>query len=365
MPVIANGSHLYLNGTVGLDYFDDYFTYPEVVTALASIDDDADITVHLNSPGGYVDDGSSIRNAFASRAGSTTIVVEGMALSSASLIACGGDRVVMNPGSVYMIHEPMVSLLSANAARLRTAAEEQAAFTTTFARVYAARSGKPEDEIRAMLAAETWFDPEAAVAAGFADSVGGNVIRLEAVAKAFDYRRYDHAPKRLVALAKKKDWRIDRADTRAAASAAPRQPEEHSMTDKERADALTAELETLKAQMKASQDTDKTATMAAELEALKAEKAKRENADAIMALPEAKGREAEARAIADAGVAAEAAKAILAAGKPVASGGGAPTAEDYAKARMSGGVPQPGWQPGAPADNGWGKVTAKINARVA
>ncbi|MAU95428.1 MAG: peptidase S14 [Fulvimarina sp.] len=365
MPVIANGPHLYLNGTVGLDYFDEYFTYPEVVTALAAIDDDSELTVHLNSPGGYVDDGSSIRNAFAARAGTTTIVIEGMALSSASLIACGGDRVVMNPGSVYMIHEPMVSLLSANAARLRTALDEQAAFTTTFARVYAARSGKPEDEIRAMLAAETWFDPEAAVAAGFADSVGGKVIKIEATAKAFDYRAYAHAPKRLVALAKKKDWRLDGADTRAAASAAPRQTQESSMTDKERADALAAELDTLKAQMSASKDADKTATMAAELEALKAEKAKRENADAIMALDEAKGNEAQAKALADAGVTAEAAKAVLAAGKPVAIANGGPTPEDYAKARMSGGVPQPGGQPGAPADNGWAKVTARLNARVA
>ncbi len=359
MPVILNGTDLYLAGAVGLDYFDDHFTYPEVVTALAGLDDDAEITVHLNSPGGYVDDGSAIRNLFATRAGRTVIVIEGMALSSASLIACGGDEVVMNPGSVYMIHEPMVTLLSANAAGLKTAVDQQSAFTTTFARVYANRSGKSDEDVRAMMAAETWFDPEAAVAAGFADKVGGEVIKLAAVAKAFDYREYQHAPQRLTALAAKKDWRRPDACKRTSASATARHTEETSMpTDKERADALAAELDTLKAEMKASKDADQTASMQAELAELRAAKAKADNTDAIMTLDEATGREAQAKALADAGVDAEKAKAILAAA-PKAEGTGELTPEAYGKARM--GLGQPGRQPSAKGDK---SVLAEAVART-
>lgn len=85
------------------------------------------------------------------------------------------------------------------------------------------------------------------------------------------------------------------------------------MSDKERADQLAAELAELKAQMKAGRDADASASLQQELETLRAEKAARENADAIMALEEAKGREAQAKALADAGVVADKAKAILAA----------------------------------------------------
>lgn len=76
------------------------------------------------------------------------------------------------------------------------------------------------------------------------------------------------------------------------------------MTDKERADALAAELAALKATATAD---------AAALADLKAKAADRERQDAIMALPEAEGREATAKALAAAaGMTAEVAKGILA-----------------------------------------------------
>ena len=93
------------------------------------------------------------------------------------------------------------------------------------------------------------------------------------------------------------------------------------MTDKERADALAAEIETLKAQMKSSKDADATAAMQEELAELRAERDARANTDAIMALEEAKGNEVQAKALADAGVGAEKAKAILAAAPKAESGG--------------------------------------------
>ena len=347
MAAILNGSDLHLSGTVGADLFDECFTYSQVVLALAGFDDRAELTVHLNSPGGYVDDGTSIYNLLRARSGRTVIVIEGMALSSASLIACAGDEVVMNPGTVYMLHEPMVTLLSANAAALRSAAQQQAAFTTTFANVYAMKSGKSEADIRALMTEETWLDPNAAVEAGFADRVGGDVIKLAARATAFDYRIFDHAPERLVALASKKDWRLPDADTRAATSAASRQPKEIPMTDKERADALAAELETLKAQMKSGEDADVTARMKAEIDELRTEKKARENTDAIMALDEAKGHEAQAKALADAGVEAEKAKAILAA-SPKGTADDDLTPETYGAARM--GFGRPGGQQNAKGD---------------
>ncbi|ORE90992.1 head maturation protease, ClpP-related [Aurantimonas sp. 22II-16-19i] len=338
MAAILEDGKLRLSGYVGDYYFEDGFTSSDVVTALAQVEDDSTLTVHLNSAGGIATEGAAIHALLSARSGTTDIVVEGIAASAASLIAMAGETVTMAAGAVMMIHDPSGYTFGTSDDHRKTV-EGLEALATAYARVYAAKSGKTADECRTIMREERWLTPEEAVAQGFADET--TEIKAAPVA-AFDYRIFAHAPKRLVALAKKKDWRLDGADTRAAASAAPRQTQESSMTDKERADALAAELDTLKAQMSASKDADKTATMAAELAELKAEKSKRETSDAIMALDEAQGREAQAKALADAGVTAEAAKAVLAAGKPVATANGGPTPEDYAKARMSGGVPQPG-----------------------
>lgn len=93
------------------------------------------------------------------------------------------------------------------------------------------------------------------------------------------------------------------------------------MTDKERADALAAQVTELEAKLKSGKDADATAALTKELEELRAKDQARENTDAIMALEEAKGNEAQAKALADAGVKPDAAKAILAAAPKAESGG--------------------------------------------
>jgi len=315
MAAILEDGKLTLTGDVGDFGFGDYFSHSDVVLALAQIDDDADLTVYLNSGGGYASDGAAIHALLSRRAGTTDVIIDGVAASAASLIAMSGDTVTMSAGSVMMIHDPAAFTMG-NAEDHAKSIEGLEALATSYARVYAAKSGKSADECRAIMKAERWYAPDEAVAEGFADETSDEKAKPVA---AFDYRAYAHAPKRLVALAAKKNWRLADANKPAVSAAAPRLPQENPMTDKERADQLAAEIAELKAQMKSSKDADATAAMQVELEALRAEKAARENADAIMVLEEAKGREAQAKALADAGVKAEAAKAILAAAPKVDS----------------------------------------------
>lgn len=309
MAVILKDGELTLSGDVGDDWFGDGFTYSEVVIALAQIDDDADLVVRLNSGGGIATEGAAIEALLSRRGGRTDVVVDGIAASAASLIAMAGETVTMTDGAIMMIHDPH-NITFGNSADHAKTIEQLEALATAYARVYARKSGQSTDECRVIMKAETWFTAEEAAAAGFADDPSSE--RTRAVA-AFDYRAYAHAPKRLKALASKKNWRRTDASAHAASAAQPRPPEEKSMSDKERADQLAAELAELKAQMKAGRDADASASLQQELETLRAEKAARENADAIMALEEAKGREAQAKALADAGVVADKAKAILAA----------------------------------------------------
>ncbi|MFT3973320.1 MAG: Clp protease ClpP [Amaricoccus sp.] len=317
-----------------------------MLAALGEFEDDEAIVVHINSGGGYATEGAAIRAALADRAGRTDIFVEGIAASAASLIAMAGEAVTMATDAVLMIHDP-------SGFTFGTAADHEAtvralnSLAGAYARSYARKSGKPVAECRGIMQAETWFNAAEALEAGFADAIEGEA---EPVA-AFPYQTYAHAPQRLVALAKENGWRAPAVRTAAsaakpaAASAAPRGHKEESMTDKTKADDQAAALETARAEAAAG-----------------AVKSDRERRAAVMALEEAKGREALAEHLyATTEMSAEQIKATLAAAPKAADD---KPAEDYERARLAGtglgGSPKAA--PVAAAD-GWKAAAAKINAR--
>lgn len=320
MAAILNGGELTLSGAVGADWFEDGFNYTDVVLALAQIDEGAPLLVRINSGGGIASEGNAIHALLKGRAGHTDVLIEGIAASSASLIAMAGSTVVMALGAVMMIHDPATITIGTSADHDKSK-EMLETFATSFARVYAAKSEKTEAECRTLMLAETWLTAEQAVEAGFADQAGEQKAVAEA---AFDYRVYAHAPKRLKAMAKRKNWSMP---TDPAASAGQnRQPKEIPMTDKERADALAAELAELKAKQvdpaKASAD---------------AIKADRERRAAIMALDETKGREALAEKLhASTAMTVDEVKAILDASPTAETAAGTGSTAAYEQGRTTG-----------------------------
>lgn len=278
MTVILNDGKLTLSGYVGDSYFGDGFTHSEVVVALAQIDDAADLTVHLNSGGGIATEGSAIHAALSARSGTTNVVIDGIAASAASLIAMAGDMVTMSIGSTMMIHDPSAITLGTIADHLKTV-EGLEALSTSYARVYASKSGMTADECRAIMREETWFTPDQAIEAGFADETSGG--KAKAVA-AFDYRAYAHAPRRLVAMASKRNWSCSEIDARAPAARSTGQQKETPMSDPKSGGDKSVDIEAAKSE--------------AATEAVQADRARRA---AIMALDEAKGRDALAAHFAD------------------------------------------------------------------
>ena len=228
-----------------------------------------------------------------------------------------GDTIVMKAGAIMMIHDPANVTFGTIDDHQKTI-EQLTAYAAQMASIYSERSGNEAEAVRADMKAEIWMTAAQAVEKGYADEA--EAAKAKAVA-AFDYRVYAKAPKDLRSLARKKNWSFE-TDSQAATSAAEtRHPEENPMTDKERADALAAQVTELEAKLKSGKDADATAALTKELEELRAKDQARENTDAIMALEEAKGNEAQAKALADAGVKPDAAKAILAAAPKAESGG--------------------------------------------
>jgi ATP-dependent protease ClpP protease subunit len=280
MSAILEDGKLRLSGYVGDYYFEDGFTSGDVVLALAQIDDDADLVVYVNSGGGIASEGAAIHALLSARSGTTDVVVEGIAASAASLITMAGDTVTMSAGAVMMIHDPSGYTFGNSTDHTKTI-EALEALATAYSRVYAAKSGKTPEECREIMKAERWFTPEDAVKEGFADDT--TEVKAEPVA-AFDYRAYAHAPKRLTALAAKKDWRLPDAENRTASSAASHRPQtkEKTMSVQKNGGDDTADIE------KAKADAGKSAVAAYQ--------ARRK---AVMALEEAAGREALAEHLVD------------------------------------------------------------------
>ena len=169
---------------------------------------------------------------------------------------------------------------------------ELEAISNSYAAIYADKTGKPVADMRALMKPETWFTAEEAVEAGFADTAGGGPAADRAEPAAFAYRAYANAPAPVLALADARGWTTQKLK---AASAAPTaQTRENPMSTQPKADANSADLDKIRAEAAAD-----------------AVRADRERRGAIMALPEAKGREALAEHLYMSGSTADQAKATL------------------------------------------------------
>jgi len=142
----------------------------EVASALDELGDVSTIDVRLNSPGGDYFEGVSIAHALARHPAQVTVHVDGLAASAASVIAMGGDRIVMAQGSQMMIHEAS-SVAFGGASEMRRTADMLDQTNDDIAAMYAQRTGGDVATWRAAVAAETWYTAPQAVAAGLADEV--------------------------------------------------------------------------------------------------------------------------------------------------------------------------------------------------
>ena len=154
------------------------------------------INLSINSPGGDVFAGVAIYNALRSSGKKVNVKVLGLAASAASLIAMAGDEIEMPENAMMMIHNPW-SFAMGDADELRATADVLDKIGGSLVGTYAARTGKDEDEIKALLDAETWMTAQEAVDMGFATKV---TPALQARAS-FDLDRLPEAARKVYALA--------------------------------------------------------------------------------------------------------------------------------------------------------------------
>lgn len=174
-PSAADAStyELLIYGDIGDSWWGESVTAQSVAQQLNDLPDTvATINVRINSYGGSVADGLAIYNALKRHKAAKAVTVDGVAMSSASLIAMAGDTVSMPPTSLLMIHAPWGGLYG-NAKEMRQYADVLDTFSESMADAYVKKSGKSRDDVLALLTdgEDHYYTGDEAVAEGFADAI--------------------------------------------------------------------------------------------------------------------------------------------------------------------------------------------------
>lgn len=132
--------------------------------------DAGDITVWINSPGGNVFAAAEIYTMLRDYPGAVTVKIDAIAASAASVIAMAGNKVLMSPVAMLMIHDPS-TIAMGNTKDMEKAIATLNEVKESIINAYAAKSGLSHNRISKLMENETWMNAKKAVELGFADEV--------------------------------------------------------------------------------------------------------------------------------------------------------------------------------------------------
>lgn len=142
--------------------YDDIYISPEICRQVWDVPDGEDVEIRINSCGGSVFGGMAIIGAISTlrcNGHKTRAVVEGLAASMASVVACACDELQMHEGSMLMVHNPW-TLIEGDAEELRKQAGLMEKLKGSMIRVYEKKFALSTDEISRLMDEETWISTD-------------------------------------------------------------------------------------------------------------------------------------------------------------------------------------------------------------
>ena len=149
----------------------------DIRMVLSEAPKDRDLHVRVNSKGGDVHEGTSIRNAFDEWPKNVAVTIDGVAASTASWIAPKRATVRAFKNSQIFIHDA-ISFGFGNAEDFRKAADNLDKTSDQIAGMYAEKCGKGVRTMRGMMQDETLLTGEEAESLGLVDElIDGTAVR--------------------------------------------------------------------------------------------------------------------------------------------------------------------------------------------
>ena len=128
------------------------------------------VTVWINSPGGDCVAAAQIYNMLMDYPGETTVKIDGIAASAASVIAMAGTRVLMSPVSTMMIHNPLTVAMG-DSEEMRRAIQMLDEVKESIINAYEIKTGLSRARLSHLMDAETWMNANKALELGFCDEI--------------------------------------------------------------------------------------------------------------------------------------------------------------------------------------------------
>lgn len=129
-----------------------------------------DLEVIINSPGGYVDEGSEIYSLLKDYKGSTIGKIVGMAASAASVAAMGVDILKISPTGRFMIHNAS-GVIQGDHRAMEHGSEILKECNKAISNAYVLKTGLSEEKLLDLMNKETFMNAQKAKELGFVDEI--------------------------------------------------------------------------------------------------------------------------------------------------------------------------------------------------
>lgn len=154
---------------------------------LKALGDVSQINLHVHSPGGDVFEGMAMYNLLKNHPAYVEGTVDGLAASMGSVVLMAADKIRIPANAMIMVHKPW-GIQGGDADEMRRYADLLDKVEDSLVAAYTSKTGKSVDEVKALLAAETWMTGAEAVELGFADEL---VESMDTFAKLNSQRMQD------------------------------------------------------------------------------------------------------------------------------------------------------------------------------
>lgn len=102
--------------------------------------------------------------------GKVTVKIDGIAASAASVIAMAGDKVLVSPVSMIMIHNP-ATIAWGDHSEMQKAIDMLSEVKESIINAYVLKTGLSRSKLSHLMDSETWMDANKAIELGFADDI--------------------------------------------------------------------------------------------------------------------------------------------------------------------------------------------------
>lgn len=153
-------------------WYNDRVTPAQFNQELAALGEVDELVVRINSGGGDVFAANAIYCRLRDMDAKITVKIDGWAASAATIIAMAGDTIKIPKNGVFMIHDPSMTVWDTYKAEdFDKMAQELRVIKQSIVNTYAAKTGMKDEDIATIMAEETWWTGDDAVAKGFCDEI--------------------------------------------------------------------------------------------------------------------------------------------------------------------------------------------------